>query len=63
MYDAALVVLIKEAVIQGEWVELATPIDQISVWLMDMQLSVEFVTVLFAIRSEGKPTVEHGLGE
>ena len=63
MYDAALVALIKEAVIQEEWVELATPIDQISMWLMDMQLSVEFATVLFAMRCDGKPTMEHGLGE
>ena len=63
MYDAALVALIKEAVIQEEWVEIATPTDQISMWLMDMQLGVKFATVLFAIRCAGKPTVEHGLGE
>ena len=61
-YDAALVPLIKEAV-QKEWVESTTPTDQgLSVWLMDMQLSADFVTILFAVRPEGKPTVEHGLG-
>ena len=62
-YDVALVPLIKEAV-QGKWVELATPTTQgLSVWLMDMQLSADFVTILFAIRPEGKPTMEHGLGK
>ena len=60
-YDVALVPLIKEAV-QEEWVESATPTDRITIWLMDMQLSADFVTILFAIRCEGKPTVEHGLG-
>lgn len=63
MYDAELVALIKEAVIQEEWVEITTPTDQISMWLMDMQLCVKFAIVLFAIRCDGKPTVEHGLGE
>lgn len=59
----ALVPLIKDAV-QGKWVESATPTTQgISVWLMDMQVSAEFVTVLFAVRYEGKPTMEHGLGK
>ena len=59
----ALVPLIQEAV-QGKWVESATPTTQgLSVWLMDMQLSADFVTILFAIRPEGKPTMEHGLGK
>lgn len=62
-YDVALVPLIKEAV-QEKWVESATPTNQgLSVWLMDMQLSADFVTILFAIRYEGKPTMEHGLGK
>ena len=43
--------------------ESATPIEEVSVWIMDMQLSVEFVVVLFAVRCKGRPTVEHGLGE
>ena len=63
MYDVALVALIKEAVVHKEWVESVTPTDQLSVWLIDMQLSADFVTVLFAVRSEGKPSVEHGLGK
>ena len=62
-YDVALVPLIKEAV-RGKWVESTTPTTTqgLSIWLMDMQLSADFVTVLFAVRYEGKPTMEHGLG-
>ena len=63
-YDVALVPLIKEAV-QRKWVESATPTTTqgLSIWLMDMQLSADFVTVLFAVRYEGRPTMEHGLGK
>ena len=62
MYDAVLMHLVKEAVLEEEWVELATPLDDITVWVMDMQLSGNYVAVLFAMRCEGKPTMEHGLG-
>ena len=62
-YDVALVPMIKEAMIQEWWVESTTPTEGASVWIMDMQLSVEFVAVLFAVRCEGRPTIEHGLGE
>lgn len=55
--------MIKEVVIQDGWVESATPIDAISMWLVDMQLSTNHVAVLFGMRCEGKTTVEHGLGE
>ena len=62
-YDVALVPLIKKAV-KEKWVESATPTTQgLSIWLMDMQMSADFVTVLFAISYEGKPTMEHGLGK
>ena len=63
-YDVALVPLIKEAV-QRKWVESATPTTTqgLSIWLMDVQLSADFVTVLFAVRYEGRPTMEHGLGK
>lgn len=62
-YDVALVPLIKEAV-QEKWVDSATPTGQsLLVWLMDMQMSADFVTILFAICYEGKPTMEHGLGK
>ena len=55
--------MIKEAVLQEEWAELNTPPDRISVWVIDMRLSASFVAVLFVLRCEGTPTMEHGLGK
>ena len=62
LYDVELVPLVKSAVLENSWLDSSATENDITVWIIDMQMSGGSVAVLFALYCQGTPTAEHGLG-
>lgn len=68
VYNAPLEAIVKEAVIQGGWYagsgtggSRPTTLQTLSLWMVDMQLSSEYVVILVAVTSAEHSFAEYGL--